>query len=106
MGVLLVSVKLEDDLRDDGSWMAWLASRVLTRPIEAAKTTLTTMDSTFLDRATRYIGDHVEMERSGGRRLSLAEFVLPSANAFADMFQTPCRLGSLVARATRKPDAL
>lgn len=84
-GLLLASVKLEDDVRDDGSLPARLALWRLKSRIERAKGFFESLDPGFRERTEHCIAEHLQRERAGSRP-SLEEYAEPTADAFAYLF--------------------
>lgn len=84
-GLLLLGVKLEDDVRDSGSWAARLIRWNLRKPIRRAGATLNGFDAGLTDRLAACVGDHLALERTGDEA-SLPETVRPTAAGFGHLF--------------------
>lgn len=84
-GVLLASIKLEDDVRDDRSLVARLALWRLAKRIEQAKRCLSDSDRDFRHQLKSYIEEHLRLEQAGAP-ITLQEYAKPTAEAFAYVF--------------------
>ncbi len=84
-GLLLLGVKLEDDVRDSGSWAARILRWNLRKPIRRAAMTLNGFDAGLTDRLAACVGDHLAVERTGDEA-SLSETVRPTAAGFGHLF--------------------
>ena len=84
-GLVLASVKLEDDVRDDRSPLARLARRVLRTPIDRAFAVLGERDPGYRDRSAAWVAAHLALERAG-RPVPVREYSEPTASAFGETF--------------------
>lgn len=80
-GLLLASIKLEDDIRDDRSLLARMALWKLRKPIDWALTYFAGFDAGFRLRISQHIEQHLDLER-GGASLTMEQYAQPTADAF------------------------
>ena len=85
VGMLLLSIKLRDDVRDDRSLLAALALRVLKRPISQAQAFFERIDPAAPGRFDRFVEQHLEIERGTAGR-SIDEYSSPTEEGFACVF--------------------
>lgn len=85
LGLLLGSIKLEDDIRDEGSLAARLAHWKLRPRLERARRYFLQLDPEFPQRVAGYIRAHLERERTGSR-VALSDYATPTAEAFGYLF--------------------
>jgi hypothetical protein len=93
-GVLLASIKLEDDIRDSGSWGAWITRWLLRKRFEKANRYFLHLDPRFRKNVHQLIEDHHRLEQSS-RTLSLDEYVEPTSQSFGYVFGTMSRIPGL-----------
>jgi len=84
-GLVLMGVKLDDDVRDSGSWGARALRWSLRRPIRRAGETLSSADPGLTERLAGCVRDHLEVERRGSAA-TLEETVGPTSEAFGHLF--------------------
>ena len=84
-GLLLTSIKLDDDIRDGSSVLARFARWRLRRRLERAGAYFSQFDPGFQSRVQGFIDGHLALERSG-RRWPLDTYAEPTASAFAYLF--------------------
>lgn len=88
-GMLLASVKLQDDLRDSRSRTSrvirQLASRLLDRRFKHAQEYFNRLDSNFTHRMQEHLQSHLAAE-SAIDRLDAEEYSRPTSAAFGDLF--------------------
>ena len=98
VGVLLASIKLEDDVRDAKGVLTRLSRRAaswaLNRKILAARRLFTSLDGRFDANVRRLIADHHLLEQPG-RTMSIGEYAEPTAHAFGYVFSRLSRLDQL-----------
>ena len=82
-GLLLLGVKLDDDIRDSGSWTARAMRWNLRREIRRA--TLDGIDPGLTNRLASCVRDHLAIERTGDGA-SLSDTVRPTAAGFGHLF--------------------
>lgn len=97
--LLLVKTKLEDDILDDGSRRARLATWFHGKKFNRAVQYLSGLDPDFERTMQSFLDKHREMELSGAAE-SLAEYAKPTADAFGYVFAL---LGVAIDDAERGP---
>ncbi|WP_425395792.1 DUF5685 family protein [Aeoliella sp.] len=90
-GVLLASIKLEDDVRDDRSLLARFALWRLGSRVERAKDYFTQLDAEFRPRVGLALQQHLELERAA-HAPSLEAYSEPTAAAFGYVFELFARV--------------
>ncbi len=88
--LVLAAVKVEDDVRDSGSWLARGANYVLSASFEKARQTLDRSQPGLVNRIDQLIHDHVAIENAGekaGTATDLAEYAQPTGDAFGAVFE-------------------
>jgi hypothetical protein len=86
-GLLLASIKVEDDIADDRSWVARLVRWKLSREFQAARTYFRTLDPQFDSSIDELLFEHSQLEhRCGTELIPLKDYVQPTANAFGYVF--------------------
>ncbi|TWT30200.1 hypothetical protein KOR34_47580 [Posidoniimonas corsicana] len=85
LGMLLASIKLADDVRDDRSLAARLALSVWRRPVDTAHAYFARLDPAAPARFQSVIDQHVALESAGGP-CSLPAFAASTAAGFGDVF--------------------
>ncbi|MCA9164177.1 MAG: hypothetical protein KDA62_14410, partial [Planctomycetales bacterium] len=90
-GLLLAATKLEDDVRDDRSWLARFALWWLRSPIRAARSFLSEFEPEFPARMHGCIDRHLQFE-SGEVIVDWQAYAEPTAEAFAAVFALFARL--------------
>ena len=81
-GLLLASIKLEDDVRDDRSLLARIALWQLRGRIERAHDYFSTLDASFRKQVKELIQRHLELENNQ-RPMTIEEYAKPTAEAFS-----------------------
>ncbi len=81
-GLLLASIKLEDDVRDDRSLLARLALWQLRNRIERAFEYFSILDASFRKRVARHIQRHLDLEHDA-LPMTIDEYAKPTAEAFS-----------------------
>lgn len=98
LGVLLASIKLEDDVRDAKGFLKRLSRKfaygILNRKIRSARTMFTRLDQRFEANIRQLIADHHRLEQEPAPR-SLSEYVQPTSQAFGYVFSLASRLQGL-----------
>lgn len=84
-GVLLGLIKLEDDVRDEGSHLARLARWRLEKRRARLDSQFSAIDPRFAERVSSILKTHEEIEAKGDA--SLAEFGRPTADGFGYLFE-------------------
>lgn len=99
LGMLLTSVKLDDDVRDSRSWLVrtWkgIHRRVLTAPIAKANAYFSGLDPNFRRRIESLATAQSQLELC--REPDLAEYVRPTSEAFGYLFSLMAIVPSLSA---------
>ncbi len=85
VGLLLAGIKLDDDVRDDGSWMARWIRWGLRKPLRRAGALFRSLDSRFEDHVDGYITQHLALEKTG-EAVDLDRYAQPTAEAFGYVF--------------------
>lgn len=85
-GLLLASIKLDDDVRDDRSWLAAWARWRLKRRFERLRAYFTQLDPHFERRMAAVLDAHEQNEQGRTTFSSLAEYARPTASGFAYLF--------------------
>lgn len=93
-GLLLVSIKLEDDIHDEGSWKARFMRWKLRSALSAARQFFSQLDPDFDDRIAAFLREHAALEQSRVRP-TWHQYRLPTSNAFAYVFGLAGRLGNV-----------
>jgi hypothetical protein len=91
LGLLLASIKLDDDVRDGGSWPARLARWTLRKRLQSAHRYFQSLDEEFDATTNRYLDEHLQFE-TGARRPSLHDYAAPTARAFGYVFSRLSRV--------------
>jgi hypothetical protein len=101
LGLLLTSVKLEDDIRDARSWPAWTWKathhRLLAQPVAKAKAYLAALDPEFEHRLASFASAQADLEADG--TADLLRYQQPTADAFGYLFGLMSSLPQLSTRA-------
>lgn len=84
--LLLASIKLDDDVRDDRSIMARLIRWRFRRRFATAKEYFKNLDPEFESRVDEFVTLHLELEQDSHGRIFLDDYVSPTAEAFAYAF--------------------
>jgi hypothetical protein len=100
-GVLLARVKLEDDWRDEKSWLAGLLKWRLKKQFVANAAYLDAFDSRLRPAVAEAVEQHLRLERQPGR-IALPEYVAPTGNAFAAVFMAASGVCPTVERSLLK----
>ncbi len=98
VGVLLASIKLDDDVRDAKGFITRLSRRAvawaLRRKIHAARAMFADLDPRFAANVRQLIADHHRLEQLG-EPISVEEYTEPTANAFGYVFSRMAKLNGL-----------
>ncbi len=98
VGVLLASIKLDDDVRDAKGFLTRLSRRavawVLRRKIRAARAMFADLDPRFAANVRQLIADHHRLEQIT-EPISLEEYTEPTANAFGYVFSRMAKVNDL-----------
>ena len=94
VGLLLASIKLDDDVQDSGAIPAKLARWVLKKRFVTARRYFATLDDRFGKNIEQLLADHQRLEKRGGT-ISLAEYAEPTALAFGYVFGLLAKLPNL-----------
>lgn len=89
-GILLADIKLKDDVQDDNSWLARIASWRLRGRISKARDYFTQLDPDFEPRVSEYLNRHAALERVADQRIE--SYVQPTAEAFGYLFGLSSKL--------------
>ena len=100
-GVLLARVKLEDDWRDEKSWLAGLLKWRLRKRFVDNAIHLDAFDSRLGPTVAEAIEHHLRLERQPGT-IALREYVAPTGDAFAAVFAAACGVCPKVERSLLK----
>ncbi len=92
--LLLASIKLDDDVRDDRSILARFTRWHFRRRFTAAKQYFNQLDPQFESRVEEFMERHLQLEQRTHGGLSLDEYVAPTAEAFGYLFALFGRLMS------------
>ena len=84
-GILLGLIKLEDDVRDEGSMLAQLARWRLEKRRAKLVSQFSLIDRHFAERVSSILKAHEEIEARGD--VPLAEFARPTADGFGYLFE-------------------
>lgn len=85
VGLLLVDVKLEDDIRDSRSLRARLAKWLLRNKLTQSRGILDSVGPTLRSRISDQIETHIALERAAGQ-VPLEIYAQPTAAAFGEIF--------------------
>lgn len=91
LGLLLASIKLNDDLRDGPSLLARLAHWLLQGRFREAFAYFSRLDPSFANQVNGFVAAHVALEQPG-RSVPLEDYVEPTAQAFGYVFSLMGRL--------------
>ncbi|WP_020469033.1 DUF5685 family protein [Zavarzinella formosa] len=101
VGVLLASIKLDDDVQDAQGFLTRLSRKaiawVLRWKIRSARKMFTDLDFRFNANVRQLIADHHRLEHSG-ESPPLADYTEPTANAFGYVFGQMAKIGGLHAQ--------
>ena len=84
-GMLLAAIKVEDDVRDNGSMISRLARWTYRNRFRASFEYFEKLDPGFEDKIRGVIAEHLEYEKSSGQP-ALTDYVQPTASAFGYVF--------------------
>lgn len=84
-GLLLAKIKLEDDIADNQSWLAWFGQWKLKRQTQRSETYFCELDPAFIGQVTNFLQAHQRLEQSD-KPIPLDEYVQPTADAFGYVF--------------------
>ncbi|MCA9084744.1 MAG: hypothetical protein KDA81_11840 [Planctomycetaceae bacterium] len=85
-GLLLLGVKLQDDVQDSGRWHHHLLHRIYRQRISAAEGLLTDIAPTAMLTVRNAIERHSQMERESPS-IPIEQYAQPTGDAFAAIFQ-------------------
>src|SRR5262249_41373986 len=85
LALLLASIKIEDDIRDDHSTIARVARWILKRRFRRASQFFSGLDFAFAERVSQLVSAHHLLEQTG-TAIPLSEYVHPTAEAFSYVF--------------------
>ena len=88
--MLLVSIKLDDDVRDGGGWLAKLLQWKYRHASSKVHEYFTRLDPDFSSRIQQFISNHLALEQLPAP--SLSDYVKPTADAFGYVFSLLSRL--------------
>ncbi len=92
-GLLLASIKVEDDVTDDGSWLARIVRWKLSPQFRAARTYFQTLDDQFETRIGEFLNQHAQLEQTCRHAvIPLQDYVQPTAQAFGYVFSLAARI--------------
>jgi len=94
VALLLADIKLTDDIRDSGSWLARGVRFVLKGRIRAARAHLAGFDPVFDATVNGYLAAHAKLEARADV-IPLVEYIEPTANAFGYVFGLAARLSGM-----------
>jgi hypothetical protein len=86
VSVLLADIKLQDDIRDEGSLLARSMRRLLRNSVSKARDYICQINSESLKLIDKEIKFHLELENSQ-EVVRLNNYLLPTANAFGTLFE-------------------
>lgn len=84
--MLLAETKLCDDVQDSGSWLARWYRFVLRKPIRRSRDFFRSLDENFDKSMQSHLDAHQNLENDP-KHHALADYVRPTANAFATVFE-------------------
>jgi len=91
-GLLLVQIKVEDDVRDSRSLLAMATHRLWKRKFAVAKDRLNQVTPGLTDRIDALVKQHLGFERVGDAplagRITIEDYARPTADAFGLMFES------------------
>jgi hypothetical protein len=85
-GMLLTSIKLDDDVQDDRSWLASFARWRLKKRIAKAHAYFQALDTDFENKVIGFLKAHAALEKSNTQTIEINDYVTPTANAFGYVF--------------------
>lgn len=94
LGLLLASIKLEDDRRDGSGWLRVAASWILSRRLLSAASYFETLDADFRVTVREYINEHLELEQTN-HPIKIGDYSTPTGNAFGYTFGLLSKLDSM-----------
>lgn len=89
-GLLLVGVKLDDDIADEGSWKARLLKWKLSVPLTKSRALFDSYDADFQTRLNGHLAHHAACETSESVP-PWNQYMTSTANAFGDVFALASR---------------
>ena len=94
LGLLLGSIKLEDDWRDSRRWLAGVGRWLLRKQIASARSYFSRLDSRFARNIEQLLADHAKLEKRG-TPIELNEYVEPAAHSFGYVFGLMAKLAGM-----------
>ena len=85
-GILLARIKIEDDVRDSGKWLARGGNLFWSKAFRHANQYFDSIDGSLVARIERLVDEHIDLERQSFSG-SPADYAGPTANAFGLVFR-------------------